>query len=142
MDFELGEDQVLMRDAAREFAEKKLMPIAEKMDEDEAVPSEIYRELGELGYFGMLVPEKFGGLDLDLLSFTCAMEEISRGSAGLMLCLSVHNALCCAAVLDYGSDHLKDKYLSKMASGELFGAYCLSEPESGTDAGSLSCSAE
>jgi len=142
MDFELGEDQILMRDAAREFAEKKLMPIAEKMDEDEAVPPEIYEELGELGYCGMLVPEKYGGLELDLLSFACAMEEIARGSAGLMLGLSVHNTLCCAAVLDYGSDYLKDKYLPRMATGELYGAYCLSEPESGTDAGSLSCLAE
>ena len=142
MDFELGEDQILMRDAAREFAEKKLMPIAEKMDENEAVPPEIYQELNELGYCGMLVPEKYGGLGLDLLSFTCAMEEISRGSAGLMLGLSVHSTLCCAAVLDYGSDYLKDKYLPRMATGELYGAYCLSEPESGTDAASLSCFAD
>jgi alkylation response protein AidB-like acyl-CoA dehydrogenase len=131
-----------MRDAAREFAEKKLMPIAEKMDEDEAIPPEIFAELSELGYCGMLVPEKYGGLDLDLLSFTCVLEEISRGSAGLMLGLSVHNALCCAAILDYGSEHLKEKYLERMASGELYGAYCLSEPESGTDAGSLACFAE
>jgi alkylation response protein AidB-like acyl-CoA dehydrogenase len=142
MDFELGEDQLLMRDAAREFAEKKLMPIAEKMDEDEAIPPEIFKELSELGYCGMLAPEKYGGLDLDLLSFACVLEEIARGSAGLMLGLSVHNALCCGAILHYGSERLKDKYLERMASGELYGAYCLTEPESGTDAGSLSCLAE
>jgi alkylation response protein AidB-like acyl-CoA dehydrogenase len=139
MDFELGEDQLLMRDAAREFAEKKLMPIAEKMDEEETIPSEIFKELSELGYCGMLVPEKYGGLELDLLSFTSAMEEIARGSAGLMLGLSVHNTLCCGALMKYGSDQLKEKYLPEMATGELYGAYCLSEPESGTDAGSLSC---
>lgn len=142
MDFELGEDQILMRDAAREFAEKKLMPIAEKMDEDEAIPPEIFKELSELGYCGMLVPEKYGGLELDLLSVTCVLEEMARGSAALELGLSVHNNLCCAAVMEFGSEHLKDKYLAGMASGELYGAYCLSEPESGTDAGSLACFAE
>lgn len=142
MDFELGEDQLLMREAAREFAEKKLMPIAEKMDADEAIPPEIFKELSDLGYCGMLVPEKYGGLDLDMLSYTCVLEELARGSAGLMLGLSVHNALCCGAILDYGSEHLKDNYLERMASGELYGAYCLTEPESGTDAGSLSCLAE
>lgn len=142
MDFELGEDQLLMQEAAREFAEKKLMPIAEKMDEDEAVPPEIYKELGELGYFGMLLPEKYGGLELDTLSFVCAMEEIARGSAGVEIGLSVHNSLCCRAVYDWGSDYLKDKYLPGMASGELFGSYCLSEPEAGTDAGSLKCTAD
>lgn len=142
MEFELGEDQKLMQEAAREFAEKKLMPIAEKMDEDEAVPSEIYKELGELGYFGMLLPEKYGGLDLDTLSYVCALEELARGSAGIMIGLSVHNSLCCRAVYDWGSDYLKDKYLPGMASGELFGSYCLSEPGSGTDAGSLQCTAD
>jgi alkylation response protein AidB-like acyl-CoA dehydrogenase len=141
MDFELGEDQILMRDAARDFAEKKLMPIAEKMDEEEKVPPEIYKELGELGYFGMLLPEKYGGLDLDTLSYACAMEELARGSAAVMLGLSVHNSLCCKAILDWGSDCLKDKYLPRMATGEVLGAYCLSEPGSGTDAGSLTCQA-
>jgi alkylation response protein AidB-like acyl-CoA dehydrogenase len=141
MDFELGEDQILMRDAARVFAEKKLMPIAEKMDEEEKVPPEIYKELGELGYFGMLLPEKYGGLDLDTLSYACAMEELARGSAAVMLGLSVHNSLCCKAILDWGADCLKDKYLPRMATGEVLGAYCLSEPGSGTDAGSLTCQA-
>ena len=141
MDFELGEDQKLMAEAAREFAEKKLMPIAEKMDEDEAVPQEIYDELAELGYFGMLLPEKYGGLELDTLSYACAMEELARGSAGVMVGLSVHNSLCCRALYEFGSDYLKDKYLEKMASGEYFGAYCLTEPNAGTDAGSLKTNA-
>jgi len=142
MDFELGEDQILMRDAAREFAEKKLIPIAEKMDEEEKVPPEIYKELAELGYFGMLLPEKYGGLDLDTLSYACAMEELARGSAGVMVGLTVHNSLCCRAILDWGTDCLKDSFLARMATGELLGAYCLSEPGSGTDAGSLTCKAE
>jgi alkylation response protein AidB-like acyl-CoA dehydrogenase len=141
MDFELGEDQILMRDAAREFAEKKLMPIAEKMDEKEEIPPEIFQELGELGYYGMLLPEKYGGLDLDTLSYACAMEELARGSAAVMVGLSVHNSLCIKAILDWGSDYLKDKYLPGMATGEIKSSYCLSEPGSGTDAGSLTCQA-
>ena len=142
MDFELGEDQVLMRDTARKFAEKKLMPIAEKMDEEEAIPPEIYKELADLGYFGMLLPEGYGGLDLDTLSYSCVMEEMARGSASVMIGLSVHNSLCCRALYNFGSDELKEKYLSKMAAGEIIGSYCLSEPDAGTDAGSLSCRAE
>lgn len=142
MDFELGEDQKLMAEAAREFAEKKLMPIAEKMDESEEVPKEIYAELAELGYFGMLLPEKYGGLDLDTLSYVCAMEELARGSAAVMVGLSVHNSLCCRAIYEYGSEFLKNKYLQKMASGEYFGSYCLSEPGAGTDAGSLRATAD
>ncbi|MCD6162883.1 MAG: acyl-CoA dehydrogenase family protein [candidate division Zixibacteria bacterium] len=141
MDFELGEDQKLMAEAAREFAEKKLMPIAEKMDEEEKVPQEIYAELAELGYFGMLLPEKYGGLELDTLSYACAMEELARGSAAVMVGLSVHDSLCCRALYEFGSDYLKDKYLEKMASGEYIGAYCLTEPNSGTDAGSLKTTA-
>ena len=137
MDFELGEDQILMRDAAREFAEKKLMLIAEKMDEAEEIPKEIFRELAELGYYGMLLPEKYCGLGLDTLSYTCAMEELARGSAGVMVGLTVHNSLVCKAILDWASDCLKDKYLPRLASGELMGAYCLYEPGSGTAAGSL-----
>jgi alkylation response protein AidB-like acyl-CoA dehydrogenase len=137
MNFDLGEDQKLMAEAAREFAEKKLMPIAEKMDEEEAVPPEIYQELGELGYFGMLLPEEFGGLGLDTLSCVCALEELARGSAGVMVGISVHNSLACQAIYEFASDHLKQKYLPKLASGEMIGSYCLSEPGSGTDAGSL-----
>jgi alkylation response protein AidB-like acyl-CoA dehydrogenase len=142
MDFELGEDQKLMAEAAREFAEKKLMPIAENMDEEEAVPAEIYQELAELGYFGMLLPEEYGGLGLDTLSYTCAMEELARGSAAVEVGLSVHNSLACLAIYEFGSDHLKQTYLEKLATGEMIGSYCLSEPGSGTDAGALKATAD
>jgi alkylation response protein AidB-like acyl-CoA dehydrogenase len=141
MDFELGEDQKLMAEAAREFAEKKLKPIAEKMDEEEAIPAEILKELADLGYYGMLLPEQYGGLGLDTLSYVCAMEELARGSAAVMIGLSVHNSLCCRAIFDYGTEQQKEKYLPKMAAGEWIGSYSLSEPGSGTDAGSLQCMA-
>jgi alkylation response protein AidB-like acyl-CoA dehydrogenase len=141
MDFELGEDQKLMAEAAREFAEKKLKPIAEKMDEEESIPAEILKELADLGYYGMLLPEQYGGLGLDTLSYACAMEELARGSAAVMIGLSVHNSLCCRAIFDYGTKQQKEKYLPKMAAGEWIGSYSLSEPGSGTDAGSLQCMA-
>jgi alkylation response protein AidB-like acyl-CoA dehydrogenase len=89
----------------------------------------------------MLLPEKYGGLELDTLSYACAMEELARGSASVMVGLSVHNSLCCKALLDWGSEYLKDKYLPGMATGEIKSSYCLSEPGSGTDAGSLTCQA-
>jgi alkylation response protein AidB-like acyl-CoA dehydrogenase len=142
MDFELGDDQKLMAEAAREFAEKKLMPIAEKMDEEEAVPPEIYKELADLGYFGMLLPEEHGGLGLDTLSYACAMEELARGSAAVMVGLSVHNSLVCRAIFEHGNDEQKAKYLENLASGEWIGAYCLTEPGSGTDAGAMRTFAE
>jgi len=118
------------------------MPIAEKMDEEEKVPPEIYKALADLGYFGMLLPEEYGGLNLDTLSYACAMEELARGSAAVMVGLSVHNSLVCHAIYDFGSDYLKQKYLEKLASGEIIGSYCLSEPGSGTDAGSLKTTAD
>ena len=142
MDFELGDDQKLMAETAREFAEKKLMPIAEKMDEEEAVPPEIYKELADLGYFGMLLPEEFGGLGLDTLSYACAMEELARGSAAVEVGLSVHNSLVCRAIFEHGNDDQKAKYLENLASGEWIGAYCLTEPGSGTDAGAMRTFAE
>jgi butyryl-CoA dehydrogenase len=111
------------------------------MDEEEQVPPEIYKELAELGYFGMLLPEQYGGLGLDTLSYACAMEELARGSAAVMVGLSVHNSLCCRAIYEHGSDYLKNKYLADMASGKIICSYSLSEPGSGTDAGSLQCMA-
>lgn len=141
MDFELGENQKLMAEAAREFAEKKLRPIAGKMDEEEKIPDEIFKELAELGYYGMLIPEQWGGLGLDTLSYACAMEELARGSAAVMIGLSVHNSLCSRAILEYGSEQQKQKYLPAMAAGKIICSYSLSEPGAGTDAGSLQCMA-
>ncbi|MCP4632675.1 MAG: acyl-CoA dehydrogenase [candidate division Zixibacteria bacterium] len=141
MDFQLSEDNGLMRDAAREFAEKRLFPNAEKFDEEGDIPQAIYKELAELGYFGILTPEKYGGMEMDNLSYICALEEIARGCAGVMISLSVHNSLVCEAILKYGTEEQKNKYLPKLTAGEIMGAYCLTEPGSGTDAGSLKTSA-
>ena len=136
MDFELNEDQLMMRDAAREFAARRLFPHAAKFDEEEGLPPELFAELGELGYMGMLVPEEYGGMGLDPVSYLCIIEELSRACAGLAIALSVQNSLICGAVLQCGSEELKQKYLPRLAAGEL-GSYCLTEPGAGSDAAAI-----
>ena len=136
MDFELNEDQQMMKDAAREFAEKRLFPNAAKYDEDERLPDDLLAELAELGYLGMVVPEEYGGMELDLVSYSCIVEEFARACAGLSITLSVHNSLICGTINKYGSDTLKKKYLPRLVSGEI-GSYCLTEPGAGSDAASL-----
>jgi alkylation response protein AidB-like acyl-CoA dehydrogenase len=141
MDFELSEDQIMMRDSAREFAEKRLKDIAEELDAEGTMPDELLAETGELGYFGLLAPEQYGGLEVDMLSYALVIEEIARKCAGLAITLSVHNSLTIRAISTYGTDEQKAKYLPKLATGEFIGAYSLSEPDSGTDAGSLKTAA-
>ncbi|PCI39322.1 MAG: acyl-CoA dehydrogenase [Elusimicrobia bacterium] len=142
MDFSLTEDQIMARDTARDFAEKRLKPNAEKFDEEEFIPIEFYREAGELGFFGLMIPEEYGGLALDPVGYVCVMEEIARTCAAFQICLTVHNSLVCGALLKHGTDEQKTRFLPKLASGEWIGAYSLSEQGSGTDAGSLVCAAE
>ena len=139
--FELTEDQQAARDAAREFAEKRLKPAAQGFDEEEAIPKEVYAEAASLGFFGLMVPEEFGGLALDPLAYAAVMEELARGCAPFQICLTVHNSLACGALLHAGTPEQKKRYLPSMASGERIGAYCLSEPGSGSDAASLTASA-
>jgi len=141
MDFEPTESMQMLRDAARQFAEKRLKPGAQEWDENESIPEDVYREAGELGFFGLSIPEEHGGLGVDPLAYAAAMEELARGSASLQVCVSVHNSLVASAIVKHGSGEQKKKYLPKMAAGEWIGAYSLSEPGSGTDAGSLSASA-
>jgi butyryl-CoA dehydrogenase len=141
MDFNLTEDQELMRESAVEFARKRLFPIAEELDAKGETPTELLQEIGELGYFGLMAPEEAGGLAVDTLSYALVIEEISRACAGVAVAISVHNSLVIKAIEKYGTDEQKQEYLPKLATGEIIGAYSLSEPNSGTDAGSLSCQA-
>lgn len=141
MDFNLSEDQVLLRDTAREFARKRLRGIAEELDANAEMPAELLQETAELGFFGLLAPEEFGGLGADTLSYALCIEEISKACAALAITISVHNSLTIKAIELYGTDAQKQEYLPKLAAGEIIGAYSLSEPESGTDAGSLKCQA-
>ncbi|MCI0530728.1 MAG: acyl-CoA dehydrogenase [candidate division Zixibacteria bacterium] len=141
MNFTLTDEQKMVQEAAREFAQKRIAPLAREMDEKEEVPKEILKEMGDLGYFGVRVPEKYGGLELDMLSYILILEEFAKASAGVMIVISVHNTLFCEGLIKFGSEKLKQKYLPRMAKGELIGAYCLTEPGSGTDAGGMSSTA-
>ena len=98
MEFKLSEDDLMMQEAAAELSAKRIKPNAEKWDEEEGLPRDILDEMGELGYFGMLLPEEYGGLELTTVSYNTAMEELAAASAGLMVMLSVHNSLCCEAI--------------------------------------------
>ncbi len=141
MDFNLSEDHILMRDSAREFAQKRLRPIAEELDAHEHLPAELLKETAELGYFGLLAPEEFGGLAVDSLSYALVIEEISRACAALSVAISVHNSLVIKAISNFGTPEQKQKFLPRLAAGEIIGAYSLSEPGAGTDAGALQCRA-
>lgn len=138
---DLTEEQKMARDSARDFAEKRLKPHAQKFDEDEDIPRELYSEAAELGFFGLLLPESAGGLGLDYVAYALVMEEISRACAAFQVCLTVHNSLIATAIHRFGTDAQKEQWLSKLASGEWIGAYSLSEQGSGSDAGSLKCAA-
>jgi alkylation response protein AidB-like acyl-CoA dehydrogenase len=138
MDFEPSESMEMLRESARQFAEKRLKPGAQEWDEHEAIPEAVYKEGADLGFFGLSVPEAYGGLGVDPLAYAVAMEELARGSAAFQVCVTVHNSLIASAIAKHGTDEQRKKYLPKMATGEWIGAYSLSEPGSGTDAGSLS----
>ena len=137
MDFGLTEDQQMMQAEARTFCDKRVRPFVEEWDKECAVPPDVLAELGELGYMSLLIPEEYGGLGLDSVSYACIMEEFARASASLQIVISVHSSLVSQAISKYATEDLKKKYLPQLATGEKIGAYCLSEPGSGTDAGGL-----
>jgi butyryl-CoA dehydrogenase len=137
VDFRLSDDQQMMKQAAREFCQRRVRPHAEEFDRQGKLPAELLSELGSLGYLGLLVPEEYGGLAIDSVSYVCVMEEFAQACASLEITLSVHNSLVCHAIARFGSEPLKRAFLPLLASGEKLGAYCLSEPDAGTDAGSL-----
>ncbi|RMH73962.1 MAG: acyl-CoA dehydrogenase [Gemmatimonadetes bacterium] len=133
MPFELTEEQRMVRDMARDFAEKEVAPLAHELDEQERFPSETIPKLTELGFLSMMVPEAYGGLEADTLSYVLAVEEISRACASTGVVISVHNSLCAYPLSKFGSDTAKAKYLPQLAEGKL-GSYCLTEPQAGSDA--------
>lgn len=141
MEFELNEDQRMFKEAARDFTSERLAPLAQEFDEKEEIPKEIYKELSQLGYLGMLLPEEYGGSGMDFLSYILVMEEFAKVCAALEISISVHNSLVSGAIYRFGTEDQKKKYLPRLAKGELFGAYSLTEPTAGTDAGSLKTNA-
>jgi alkylation response protein AidB-like acyl-CoA dehydrogenase len=142
MDFQLTEEQQMMREAAREFARTELLPGVIERDEKQQFPAEQVRMLGELGFMGMMVPPEYGGAGLDMLSYVLAMEEIAKVDASAAVCMSVNNSLVCWGLECYGTPAQKEKYLTPLAKGEVIGAFLLSEPEAGSDATSQHTRAE
>jgi alkylation response protein AidB-like acyl-CoA dehydrogenase len=142
MDFNLTEEQLELKQLARDFAQKRLYPYGEKFDEESALPVDLIKEAAELGYFGFTVPEEYGGLGLDKTAFMAVLEELSGGSAAFGITLASHASLCCETVVIFGSDELKQKYLPAMAGGEIIGAYALSETNAGTDIKSIETTAK
>ena len=134
MIFNLTEEQLAVRDAAREFAQKELLPGVIERDREMRYPTEQVRKLAELGFMGMMVDPKYGGGGMDTISYVLAMEEFSKVDSSCSVIVSVNNSLVCWGLETYGTDEQKDKYLTKLATGEWIGAFCLSEPEAGSDA--------
>jgi len=134
MNFELSEEHLAVRDAARDFAQNVLKPDVIERDNAQRFPAEEIKQLGELGFMGMMVDPKYGGGGMDTMSYVLAMEEISKIDASASVCMSVNNSLVCWGLETFGTEEQKQKYLVPLAKGEIIGAFCLSEPEAGSDA--------
>ncbi len=134
MTFQLSEEQIMIQKAARDFANNDLLPGVIERDEHQKFPAKEIKKLGELGFLGMMVDPKYGGGGMDTISYVLAMEEISKIDASVAVVMSVNNSLVCWGLENYGSEEQKQKYLVPLAKGEIIGAFCLSEPEAGSDA--------
>ncbi len=134
MDFKLSEEHLMIRDAAREFAQIELLPGVIERDNKQEFPNELVQKMADLGFMGIMVDPKYGGSGMDSISYVLIMEELSKVDASASVIVSVNNSLVCYGIEAYGTEEQKQKYLTKLASGENIGAFCLSEPEAGSDA--------
>ncbi|MDR6301930.1 acyl-CoA dehydrogenase [Mesonia maritima] len=134
MDFKLTEEHLMIRDAARDFAKNELLPGVIERDSKQLFPTEQVKKMGELGFLGMMVSPEYGGGGMDTVSYVLAMEELSKIDASCSVIVSVNNSLVCWGIETFGTEEQKKKYLTKLATGESIGAFCLSEPEAGSDA--------
>ncbi|HXU26633.1 MAG TPA: acyl-CoA dehydrogenase family protein, partial [Bacteroidia bacterium] len=134
MNFTLNEEHLMIQKAARDFAQNELKPGVIERDEHQKFPAEQIKKMGELGFLGMMVDPKYGGGGMDTISYVLAMEEISKVDASCSVVMSVNNSLVCWGLEHFGTEEQKLKYLVPLAKGEKIGAFCLSEPEAGSDA--------
>ncbi len=133
----LSEEQGMIRDMARDFAARELALDAAEWDRNGGFPNDIYKRMGALGLMGMMVPEEYGGSGTDNVAYALAMEEIAAGDVGTSTAMSVNNSLVCAGLLGFGSEDQKQRFLKPLAQGEMLGAFCLTEPHTGSDASAL-----
>ncbi|AXP79968.1 Acyl-CoA dehydrogenase [Mariniflexile rhizosphaerae] len=141
MNFNLSEEHIMIRDAARDFAQTELLPGVIERDENQHFPKELVKKMGDLGFLGVMVDPKYGGSGMDAISYVLIMEELSKIDASASVIVSVNNSLVCYGIETFGTEAQKQKYLTKLATGEFIGAFCLSEPEAGSDATSQKTSA-
>jgi alkylation response protein AidB-like acyl-CoA dehydrogenase len=141
MNFQFSEEHLMIQQAARDFAQELWKDVLER-DEKAKFPTDHVKKMGELGFMGMMVDPKYGGSGLDTISYVLAMEEISKVDAAVSVIMSVNNSLVCWGIETFGTEEQKQKYLPKLATGEIIGAFCLSEPEAGSDATSQRTTAE
>src|SRR5687767_8693155 len=133
----LTDEQRMIRDMARDFSRAELAPHAGQWDRDGRIPDEVIAKIGALGLFGMLVPEEWGGTGADYVSYALAIEEIAAGCAATATVMSVQNGLGCGSVLSWGSEEQKKRWLPQLAAGESIAAFCLTEPQAGSEANNL-----
>jgi alkylation response protein AidB-like acyl-CoA dehydrogenase len=141
IDFGLTEDQQLLQEQVRRFAEERIRPGLEERDREHRFPVDVFREMGELGLLGMMVPEEYGGAGMDALTYAIAIEEIARVDPAVAVTMSVTNSVCCWPIVRFGSEELKRRVLPELASGEALGGFGLTEPGAGSDAGNLKTTA-
>ncbi|NNF00763.1 MAG: acyl-CoA dehydrogenase [Pyrinomonadaceae bacterium] len=141
MNLELTEEQEMVRNSVREFAENEIAPLAREYDEEEKFPRKQLEGLAELGLLGMIIPEEYGGTGFDSVSYSIALEEIARADASVAVIVGVTNSVCCYPILSFGTEDQKQQFLVPLAKGDELGAFCLSEPHAGSDATNLKTSA-
>lgn len=137
MDFDLTDDQILLKEMVRDFAQKEIDPEVKSLEEKHEFPQKLLRKLADLGILGMSVPPEYGGIKTDNLSIILTLEEISHSLPSLAVIISVHCSLFCFSILKFGNEPQKEKYLQKAANGDILGAFSLTEPEAGSDATNL-----
>ena len=137
MDITLNDDLVMLRDAARKFAEREIAPYAQDWDRNEYFPGEMIKKLGDQGFMGITIPDEFGGAGGNYMAFAVILEELARHDGGLCLAVEAHNGLCCGHIMIGGNDEQKRRFLPPLARGDQIGAWCLTEPNSGTDAAAM-----
>ncbi|MGF6240647.1 MULTISPECIES: acyl-CoA dehydrogenase [Paraburkholderia] len=142
MDDFYTDDQRMIRDAARDFSVERLAPHAAQWDRDAQLPDEVVKQMGELGFLGMIVPSDWGGSYTDYIAYALALEEIAAGCASCATLMSVHNSVGCGPILNFGTQAQKDAYLEDLATGRRIGAFCLTEPQAGSEANNLRTRAE
>ncbi len=132
----------LIKESARDFAQQEILPIAKEIDQEQRFPWEIIHKMGKLGYFGIQAPKAFGGSEIDTLGYSIIIEELSRACGSIGLCVSVHNSVALYPILVFGTDEQKEKFVPDLASGKKIGAFCLTEPNAGSDASSIEATAK